>query len=668
VSAPGIAAPTGAQERRPWWRGWLDAIAAYRHPRVLAMLFLGFSAGLPFMLVFTTLSAWLRELGIDRTTIGMLSWVGLAYTLKFFWAPVVDRLRLPVLGRFLGRRRSWMLLAQIGIALGLVNIAHTTPVGHLGALAGFALLVAFSSATQDIAIDAWRIEAAPQPMQGVMAAAYQLGYRIAIMVASAGALWIAADHGFSAAYIAMAAMVGIGIVTTLLIPEPEPRVPTSAMAQEQRVVAWLERNAHLPASLRDIGAWFTGAVVCPFVDFFSRYGTKLGLLILVFAASYRLTDFTMGVMANPFYIDVGYTLKEIAAVAKGFGLIASIVGVLIGGVVVARLGTVRSLVLGSLLVIASNLMFMTLAWTSEPSLAWLALVVSADNLAMGVAGTALIAYLSSLTSPGVHRHAVRTFLLSLRAARQAPHGWIGFRRRSGGLSVVLHLYVHARSAGARAAVVGGPAVASGGERAAPGVVRGVRAGAPAGRLLRGFGAALVCLLSMSIVATAGDAAGSASAAAPKVIAYVTGWSPPVSIDTSRITHVNFAFARIDGQGRVVLPDEASATRLAEIVALKRMAPALRVLISVGGWGAEGFSDAALTDESRARFADSAVELMHSQAADGIDLDWSTPGKARQGYARARRTSGTLHCCSLPCASASMPGRGAIAGPHATAIC
>jgi len=399
VSAPGIAAPTGAQERRRWWRGWLDAIAAYRHPRVLAMLFLGFSAGLPFMLVFTTLSAWLRELGIDRTTIGMLSWVGLAYTLKFFWAPVVDRLRLPVLGRFLGRRRSWMLLAQIGIALGLVNIAHTTPVGHLGALAGFALLVAFSSATQDIAIDAWRIEAAPQPMQGVMAAAYQLGYRIAIMVASAGALWIAADHGFSAAYIAMAAMVGIGIVTTLLIPEPEPRVPTSAMAQEQRVVAWLERNAHLPASLRDIGAWFTGAVVCPFVDFFSRYGTKLGLLILVFAASYRLTDFTMGVMANPFYIDVGYTLKEIAAVAKGFGLIASIVGVLIGGVVVARLGTVRSLVLGSLLVIASNLMFMTLAWTSEPSLAWLALVVSADNLAMGVAGTALIAYLSSLTSP-----------------------------------------------------------------------------------------------------------------------------------------------------------------------------------------------------------------------------------------------------------------------------
>lgn len=399
MSASGITGETAAQERRPWWRGWLEAIAAYRNPTVLAMLFLGFSAGLPFMLVFTTLSAWLRELGIDRTTIGMLSWVGLAYTLKFFWAPVVDRLPLPVLGRWLGRRRSWMLLAQIGIAAGLINLAHTSPIGHLGTVAGFALLVAFSSATQDIAVDAWRIESAPQPMQGVMAAAYQLGYRIAIMVASAGALWIAADHGFEAAYTVMAAMVGIGVATTLLIAEPAPRAPAASVAQEERVIAWLDRNAHLPAFLRDVGAWFTGAVVCPFVDFFSRYGTTLAILILAFAASYRLTDFTMGVMANPFYIDVGYTLKEIAAIAKGFGVIASIMGVLIGGVVVARLGTVRSLVLGSILVIASNLMFMTLAWSAEPSLTGLALVVSADNLAMGVAGTALIAYLSSLTSP-----------------------------------------------------------------------------------------------------------------------------------------------------------------------------------------------------------------------------------------------------------------------------
>ena len=217
MSSATTPAADAAATRKPWWRGWLEAAAAYKHPRVLAMLFLGFSAGLPFMLVFSTLSAWLREVGVERATIGMLSWVGIIYSIKFFWAPVVDRLPLPLLGRLLGRRRSWMLLAQVGIAVGLFNMAHLNPVGHLGAMAALALLVAFSSATQDVAIDAWRIEAVPQSMQGVMAAAYQLGYRIAIMVASAGALWIAADFGWTAAYTAMAVMVGVGIVTTLVI-------------------------------------------------------------------------------------------------------------------------------------------------------------------------------------------------------------------------------------------------------------------------------------------------------------------------------------------------------------------------------------------------------------------------------------------------------------------
>jgi PAT family beta-lactamase induction signal transducer AmpG len=398
VSAAQTPAAEATVPRKPWWRGWLEALAAYKHPRVLAMLLLGFSAGLPFMLVFSTLSAWLREVGIERATIGMLSWVGIIYSIKFFWAPVVDRLPLPLLHRLLGRRRSWMLLAQAGIAVGLFNMAHLNPVGHLGAMAALALLVAFSSATQDIAIDAWRIEAAPQQMQGVMAAAYQLGYRIAIMVGSAGALWIAADYGWTASYTAMAAMVGVGVLTTLVIAEPEVHATRQALAQEQRVIDWLERRAHWPDSMRQVGSWFVGAVVCPFVDFFTRYGTRLAVLMLAFIASYRLTDFTMGVMANPFYLDVGYTLKEIAAVAKLFGLVSSIVGVLLGGLAVARLGTVKSLAFGSLAVIASNLMFMTLAFQGEPSNVGLAIVVSADNLAMGIAGTALIAYLSSLTT------------------------------------------------------------------------------------------------------------------------------------------------------------------------------------------------------------------------------------------------------------------------------
>ncbi len=383
----------------PRIRAWLDAAAVYRHPRIAAMLFLGFSAGLPFLLVFSTLSAWLTQAGIDRATIGMLSWVGLAYTVKFFWAPVVDRLPLPLLTRALGRRRSWMLLAQAGIAGGLAGLALQDPAGNLAIFAALALLVAFSSATQDIAIDAWRIEAMPQDKQGAMAAAYQLGYRLAIVVAGAGALWIAADDGWRAAYLSMAALVGIGVITTLLVAEPETRVTPESARREQQVVDWLEDRAHWPGPLRELGGWFIGAVVCPFVDFVARMGPRLALLVLMLIGSYRLTDFTMGVMANPFYLDIGYTLKEIAAIVKGLGVFTQILGAVLGGVVIARLGTMRSLLTGAVLVIGTNLCFLALAMTESPGLVGLALVIGADNLAMGVAGTALIAYLSGLTSP-----------------------------------------------------------------------------------------------------------------------------------------------------------------------------------------------------------------------------------------------------------------------------
>jgi PAT family beta-lactamase induction signal transducer AmpG len=328
----------------------------------------------------------------------MLSWVGIIYSVKFFWAPVVDRLRLPLLHRLLGRRRSWMLLGQVGIVIGLLNMAQMSPVGHLAVVASLALLVAFSSATQDIAVDAWRIEAATVEMQGVMAAAYQLGYRIAMMIASAGALWIAADFGWAVSYTSMAVCAGVGIVTTLVISEPEARVIKHTVAQEARVSDWLERKAHWPEGLRNLGAWFVAAVVNPFIDFFTRYGVKLAVLILAFIACYRLADFTMGVMTNPFYLDIGFTLKEIAAVAKGFGVFWSILGTFVGGALVARLGVVRSLAIGSLSVIAANLMFAVFAWLNQPSIGGLAILISVDNLAMGIAGTSLIAYLSSLTS------------------------------------------------------------------------------------------------------------------------------------------------------------------------------------------------------------------------------------------------------------------------------
>lgn len=377
--------------------GWGGALSIYAHPRVAAMLFLGFSAGLPFLLVFSTLSAWLAQAGIQRGTIGLLSWVGITYSIKFFWAPVVDRLRLPVLHGLLGRRRSWMLVAQLGMAAGLAGLALHDPATQLATMVWCALLVAFSSATQDIAIDAWRIEATEAERQGAMAAAYQLGYRIALIVAGAGCLFLAAEYGWRAAYLAMAGLALIGVLTTVLVPEPEARERGTPQA-EARVLAWIERKAHWPDGLRNTGAWFVGAVVCPFMDFFQRNGLQLGLAILCFVGLFRLTDITMGSMANPFYLSLGYTLKQVAVVAKFYGVILSIVGAFLGGLSVARFGSSRSLMIGGVLVILSNLGFAALAVHGAPDVAGLALVISGDNLASGFAGSAFIAYLSGLTN------------------------------------------------------------------------------------------------------------------------------------------------------------------------------------------------------------------------------------------------------------------------------
>jgi PAT family beta-lactamase induction signal transducer AmpG len=363
-----------------------------------AALALGFSCGLPFILVGQTLSAWLRQAGIERATIGMLSWVALLYTVKFLWAPFVDRLKLPVLHRLLGRRRSWMLLAQIAILLAIANLAHQDPAQSIVAVALAALLIAFASATQDIAVDAWRVEAAPSEEQGAMAAGYQLGYRVAVMVGTAGAFWIAADHGWLMSYMVMAVLAGVGIVTTLLASEPNVPPSANSLLQEQRVVNWLAHRAHWPEWLRTLGSTFIGAVVCPLTDFFARYGVMMGVLLFAFIGSYRLTDYAMGPMANPFYIDHGYTLKEVAAVVKAFGLAASLLGVVIGGVIVARLGLVRALAVGSVLMMMSNLGFAALSTTDRPDLVLLGCVNSFDNIAYNVHGTSLLAFLASITN------------------------------------------------------------------------------------------------------------------------------------------------------------------------------------------------------------------------------------------------------------------------------
>jgi PAT family beta-lactamase induction signal transducer AmpG len=371
---------------------------AYRNPRVAAMLFLGFSAGLPFLLVFSTLSAWLAQAGIERGTIGLFSWVGITYSTKVLWAPVIDRLTLPVLTRLLGRRRAWMLVAQLGLGVGLAVIAAHDPAQELRAIVLLALAVAFASATQDICIDAWRIEAAPPEHQGAMAAAYQLGYRVGLIAAGTGALLLAGRFGWPLAYLVMALLAGVGMVTTLLIAEPETAVSRDTLQQESRVLDFVSRRAHWPASVRGPAAWFVGAVVCPFVDFFARNGVASGALILAFIGLFRMTDITMGVMANPFYLELGYSLEEIGLIAKGYGIGMSIVGALAGGFAVARYGTLRTLVAGGVLVIVSNLTFAWLALGGSPELMGLAVVISFDNFSAGLAGTAFIAYLSGLTN------------------------------------------------------------------------------------------------------------------------------------------------------------------------------------------------------------------------------------------------------------------------------
>ncbi|MBK1685325.1 AmpG family muropeptide MFS transporter [Rhodoferax fermentans] len=366
--------------------GWLATLKVYLEPASLRMLLLGFSAGLPLLLVLGTLSFWLREAGIDRTTIGYLSWVGLAYAFKWVWAPLVDRLPIPLLTRWLGRRRSWLLLSQLAILTGLVAMSFNDPQVALAPVVWGALAVAFGSATQDIALDAFRIESADVKRQAALAASYQTGYRLAMIWAGAGVLWVAAraqpegvlgyQHGaWQTAYLVMAASMLLGVLTVLLSDEPLRRV--------------------LPPS-KNLAEWLHGALVAPFADFLSRFGWQAAL-ILALIATYRISDVVMGIMANPFYVDMGYSKDEVAAVTKVFGVIMTLVGAFVGGVLSMRLGVMQVLMLGAVLSAASNLLFAYLS-TLGHDLSWLIAVISADNLAGGMASAAFIAYLSSLTN------------------------------------------------------------------------------------------------------------------------------------------------------------------------------------------------------------------------------------------------------------------------------
>ena len=361
------------------------------------MLFLGFSAGLPLLLVFSTLNARLADVGVETATIGFFSWLGITYSIKVFWAPVVDRLKLPLLDRLLGKRRSWIIFAQVGIAAGLYLMAHVDATAAPEMMALYGLLVAFSSATQDVAIDAYRIEIAGERLQAALAATYIFGYRLALLVAGAGALYLAEFWSWQVSYEVMAALVGVGVLTVLIVREP--RVNHFAAAQDiaHKIEQEASKRTHLNPRLARLVGWFYAAVAGPFLDFFRRY-KELSIAILLMVAVYRIADIAMGVMANPFYLDfMGFSKTEVADVTKIFGFFMTIAGSLLGGVMVVRYGVRRILLLGAIMTAATNLLFVLLA-QYPPNLITLAAVVSADNLSGGIANVALIAWLSSMTS------------------------------------------------------------------------------------------------------------------------------------------------------------------------------------------------------------------------------------------------------------------------------
>jgi PAT family beta-lactamase induction signal transducer AmpG len=471
------AAP--AQKRSTW-----DALAVFFERQSLIMLMLGFAAGLPNLLLYDTISAWMRQAKLPLDIITLFSLVTITYAIKFLWAPIVDRVKIPGLYQLFGKRRSWMLLAQIGVIFGIWLIAINMPavsaavaggvegavqpdpdINLLGIVAVFAVMTAMFGATQDIAIDAWRIEVAAVERQGVMAAAYQWGYRIAIVVSGAAPLFMASRIGWTASYAAMAVVMGIGVLGVMLAPreksvEPKPFPPATTPIWSE-ALEWLARIGLLIFGACFIGAglsgkaepltfmfpwigmggaaagftewwtakpwgavwqvfgvaiglaivafatyplfrsrpsaYFAGTLKEPLEDFFKRYGNT-GALILAMICVYRIADFVLNLM-TAFYVDVGFTLDEIAGARKLFGVVMSMIGVGFGGWLVARFGLMRSLLIGAIVQPLSNIAFSGLVFTG-PWLPGLYACIAIDNVSAGIAGTALIAYMSSLTSLG----------------------------------------------------------------------------------------------------------------------------------------------------------------------------------------------------------------------------------------------------------------------------
>lgn len=442
----------------------LENIKLFIHPRVMTMLFLGFSAGVPILLIFSTLGLWLNEAGVAKSSITFFSWAALGYSFKFVWAPLVDRLPLPILTKLLGRRRSWMLISQLAIMAAIWLMSSVDPqtnVDSLTVMAIGAVLLGFSSATQDIVIDAYRIESADKDMQSILSATYIAGYRIGMLTAGAGGLFLASYFGstkelysFSAwsnTYLVMIVVMMVGVITTFLIQEPVLSKHNKEYSTKDYmrffalflaiVAAFITifvvsadvakafksgltevfSNKHLSGFivgilrmiLAIIGAIIAAKILMalnivnksmvnntyidPVKDFFGRYGLSVAVLLLAVVGLYRISDIVLGVVANIFYQDMGFTKIEIATVSKTFGLFMTLAGGFLGGILAVRVGVFKVLFLGALLSALTNLLFIVLANVGH-DITWLYVTITMDNLSAGIATTAFIAFLSSLTN------------------------------------------------------------------------------------------------------------------------------------------------------------------------------------------------------------------------------------------------------------------------------
>jgi PAT family beta-lactamase induction signal transducer AmpG len=364
------------------------ALESYLKPRTATMLALGCACGLPLLTISNALGLWLTDNKVSMTDIGLFAYTLLPYSLKFVWAPLLDQVRLPILQRLLGKRRSWMLVAQLGILIAFAGLWFSDPRTQLAQVASFALLLGFSGASQDISVDAWRIEIAPPEEQGTMLGAYQLGYRLTALATAALAPYIAQAASWRVGLIFLGCLIFIGMAATLFARRP-PEQDASAE------VHTAERKLHVRGSIGTTIGWFYGAVIAPFIDFFRRHRWA-GLLILAMFGSYRLPDFIMGTMARPMYRQ-SFSLLEIGTMSGLIGVWVTIAGALIGGFFVFRFGIMRSLFIGLLAVIAGNLTYALLA-ASGHSIPTFALAIAVENIASGFAGTALLAYMSSLTN------------------------------------------------------------------------------------------------------------------------------------------------------------------------------------------------------------------------------------------------------------------------------